>query len=70
MRLSGKRLFTLVCSRPRICGIRTDWKLGPGFFAGPFFRIFLVCDGGAFLQGVLGESGVFVMVFCGEVVGI
>jgi hypothetical protein len=34
------------------------------------FWIFLGHGGGTFLQGVLGKSDVFVMVFCGEVVVI
>ena len=44
--------------------------MGAWLFAGLLFLIFFGCGDGAFLQGVFGKSGVFVMVFCGEVVVI
>jgi hypothetical protein len=42
--------------------------MGAWLFAGLLFLIFFGCGDEAFLQGVFAKSGVFLMVFCGEVV--
>jgi hypothetical protein len=42
--------------------------LGPGFLPGPFFGIFFRLWWRGVFAGVFEKSGVFVMVFCGEVV--